>query len=135
MISASNAVVWVNNETKEILVAPHMDSAGRTWGRPEQHGRQGHWCDPIGAAYTQWTEMSDQQRVRLMLETAIDLAIDGFAMADTLRAFAQVREFRALGRDSYPMCRALTGAIVGKRLEFSTAMSFDELLGRKADGD
>jgi hypothetical protein len=132
MISASNAVVWVNNETKEILVAPHATDPGQFWGRPERHGYKGHWSDPIGAAYTKWLELDDQQRVQLMLETAIDLAIAGFAMADVLRAFAQVREFRTLGRDSYPMCRALTGALVGKRLEFNT-MSFDELLETRTE--
>jgi hypothetical protein len=48
-------------------------------------------------------------------------------MADVLRVFAQVREFHALGRDSYPICRAFTGALLEKRLEFNT-MSFEELL-------
>ena len=132
MISASNAVVWVNNETREILVAPRETGDGRYWVGPECHGYKGHWGDPIGANYSQWSEINNKKRVQLMLETAIDLAMAGFAMADVLRAFAQVREFHALGRESYPMCRALTGALVGKRLEFNT-MSFDELLEEKAD--
>ena len=122
----------MNNETKEILVSPHETGDGHYWDDLEQHGYKGHWGDPIGAHYSQWSEMNDAQRVQLMLETAIDLAMNGFAMADVLRAFAQVREFHALGRDSYPMCRALTRALVGKRLEFNT-MSFDELLEEKAD--
>jgi hypothetical protein len=132
MISASNTVVWVNNETKEILVAPRETGECRYWDEPKQHGYKDRWGDPIGANYAPWKAMTDDQRVQLMLETAIDLAIAGFAMADVLRAFAQVREFRALGRESYPLCRALTGALVGKRLEFNT-MSFDELLEEKAD--
>jgi hypothetical protein len=37
-----------------------------------------------------------------------------------------VEEFRALGRNSFPMCRALAKALVGRSLEFNT-MSFDEL--------
>jgi hypothetical protein len=47
-------------------------------------GYKGHWGDPIGAHYSQWSKMNDAQRVQLMLETAIDLAMDGFAMADVL---------------------------------------------------
>jgi hypothetical protein len=44
-----------------------------------------------------------------------------------LRAFATVKEFRALGGASYPMCRALTKALVGETLECNT-MGFEELL-------
>jgi hypothetical protein len=50
----------------------------------------------------------------VMLETAIT-------------AFAQVKEFRALGNQSYPMCRALTAALIGQCLEPNT-MSFEDLL-------
>ena len=89
MISVSNAVVWVNNETREILVAPRETGDGHYWDDPERHGYKGHWGDPIGANYAPWKDMTDDQRVQLMLETAIDLAMDGFAMADVLRAFAQ----------------------------------------------
>ena len=45
-----------------------------------------------------------------------------------MTAFAEVSEFRALGRESYAMCRALTSALVGQCLEFNT-MSFDEAAG------
>jgi hypothetical protein len=62
-----------------------------------------------------------------MLETAIDLAMQGFALGDVLRAFTTVPEFRALGGQSYPMRRALTQALLGKCLEANT-MSFEELL-------
>jgi hypothetical protein len=48
-----------------------------------------------------------------MLETAIDLAAQGYKMTDVLRAFAEVKEFRAL--------------MIGKTLEPNT-MSFEELL-------
>jgi hypothetical protein len=119
MIRAKDAVVWVN-ET-ELIVRPH------DWGVPEDHGLAGHWCDPIGAAYAEWHHITDRQRVRLMLETAIDLAMEGIPMADVLKAFATVKEFRALGGQSYPMCRALTAALVGRALEPNT-MSFEELL-------
>jgi hypothetical protein len=44
-----------------------------------------------------------------------------------LTAFAEVREFRKLGGRSYPMCRALTKALLGRCLEPNT-MSFEELL-------
>jgi hypothetical protein len=75
----------------------------------------------------EWQEMTNPQRMHLMLETAIDLAMQGIAMKQVLTAFAEVREFRALGRQSYPMCRALTAALVGRSLEFNT-MGFEELL-------
>lgn len=125
MIEAEEAVVWINRETKEVLVKP------RSWGVPEDRNglRRGRWCDPIGAAYSQWQKAKGQQRLQLMLETALDLAMQGFPLKAVLTAFAEVREFRALGEKSYPMCRALTQALVGKCLEPNT-MSFEELLVR-----
>jgi hypothetical protein len=119
MISAAEAVVWVNDETHQVKVLPHSE------GRRIKASL--HWCDPIGAAYSQWLEMSNDQRMRLMTETAIDLAMQGFALKDVLTAFAQVAEFRALGSQSYPMARALTSALLGKCLEPNT-MSFEDLL-------
>jgi hypothetical protein len=71
--------------------------------------------------------MSNNERMRLMTETAIDLAMQGFALKDVLAAFAQVIEFRALGSESYPMCRTLTSALLGRCLEPNT-MTFEELL-------
>jgi hypothetical protein len=71
--------------------------------------------------------MNDHQRVTLMLETAIDLAMNGFDLGYVLREFAKVRQFRALGDKSYPMCRALTKALIGRSYEFNT-MSFEKLL-------
>ena len=123
MISAAEAVVWVNNETHEVMVWRH----GK--GCPEDYpaGRRGYWCDPIGAAYVEWAKMSNSERMRLMVETAIDLTMQGFALKDVLTVFAQVAEFRALGSQSYPMARALTSALLGKCLEPNT-MSFEELL-------
>jgi hypothetical protein len=123
MFAAKDIVVWINRNTKEVLV--------RTleWGVPEDHfsdNRRG-WCDPIGAAYAQWQKMHDALRVQLMLETAIDLAMNGFALKQVLTAFAEVREFRALGAQSCPMCRALTKALVDRSLDAVT-MSFEELL-------
>jgi hypothetical protein len=41
--------------------------------------------------------MDDSQRVTLMLETAIDLAMDGFDLGIVLREFAKVRQFLTLG--------------------------------------
>jgi hypothetical protein len=127
MIEAKDVVVWVNYDPHEVMVKPH------SWGCPEDRNgfRQSGWCDPIGAAYSQWQEMSNDQRVRLMLETAIDLAMQGFSMEAVLQAFATVRQFRSLGNRSYPMCRALTQALVGRCLEPNT-MSFDELLVKYA---
>lgn len=123
MISAGEAVVWINHDSKEIMLQTH------SWGVPEDRKGlcRGYWADPIGAAYSQWQGMNDKQRVLLMLETAIDLAMQGFDLAKVLRAFSEVREFRALGSKSYPMCRALTSALLGKCLEPNT-MSFEDLL-------
>jgi hypothetical protein len=118
MYDAQNIVVWVNKRTREVVVCP--------LGVGCPHESRG-WCDPIGAHYAQWGRMTDAQRVQLMLETAIDLAMQGFPLAKVLKAFAVVEEFRALGSKSYPMCRALTSALVGKCLEPNT-MTFEELL-------
>lgn len=105
------------------MVRPHQ------WGCPEDRKgfHRGSWCDPIGAAYSQWDAMNNKQRLHLMLKTAIDLTMQGFSMANVLRAFAEVPQFRALGSESFPMCRALTAALVGHCLEPNT-MDFEELL-------
>jgi hypothetical protein len=122
MLDAADVVVWVNDETKKIMVRTHA------WGCPEEHRGHGRgWTDPIGAAYSEWETMTDRQRALLMLETAIDLTMQGFSLKDVLTAFAEVREFRALGSQSYPMARALTSALLGRCLEPNT-MSFEELL-------
>jgi hypothetical protein len=118
MLDAKDIVVWVNGRTKEVMVRTHA------WGCPEDRRE---WVDPIGAAYSKWREMTDKQRVRLMLETAIDLAMQGYPLKDVLTAFAGVRQFRALGSQSCPMARALTSALLGRCLEPNT-MSFEELL-------
>jgi hypothetical protein len=70
MISAREAVVWVDVEAGEVLVWPREG-----FRRPDRCGFPGHWSDPIGAAYSQWHKMTNAQRVRLMLETALDLAM------------------------------------------------------------
>jgi hypothetical protein len=119
MIEAKDAVVWVNNDTHEVMIWRHKR------GVPERP--EGYWVDPIGAAYSEWQEASNDQRMRLMTETAIDLAMQGFALKDVLTAFAQVVEFKALGSQSYPMARALTSALLGRCLE-PTTMSFEDLL-------
>jgi hypothetical protein len=79
-----------------------------------------------------WRGMNNDQRVQLMLETAIDLTMQGFSLPAVLRAFAEVSQFRALGDQSVPMCRALTKALIGESLErFSLSgeeVSFEELL-------
>jgi hypothetical protein len=125
MIDAKDVVVWINNETHQILIRP----LGRRH-RPDGSG----WGDPIGAAYAEWGEASDEQRILLMLETVIDLAMQGFPIKEVVKAFAEVREFRALGGKSTPMCRALTSALLGRCLEANT-MSFDDLLVRYAPRD
>jgi hypothetical protein len=119
MINAKDAVVWTNSSTHDVRVAAKGEH------RPDTSG--GAWGDPIGASYLQWQEMNDGQRVRLMLETAIDLAMQGFDLGAVLRELADVEEFRALGSKSYPMCRALTKALIGQSLE-PNDMSFEELL-------
>jgi hypothetical protein len=123
MIDAKDAVVWVNNELGEVLVRPH------SWGVPEDHGRALGWSDPIGAAYAQWREMKNAQRVQLMLETALDLAMQGIPLDRVLRAFAPVTKFRALGGKSFPMCRAMTQVLVGRRLE--APERFEELVAAR----
>ena len=122
MIEAKDAVVWINKDDKSVKVARARADFPLGWG------------DPIGAHYSQWRDMTDEQRSRLMTETAIDLAMSGFDLETVLREFFKVDIFRALGSESFPMCRALTKAIVGRSLEFNT-MPFEELLvayGRKA---
>jgi hypothetical protein len=129
MIDAKDAVFWFNHDLKIVMVKPH------SWGCPEDRPTirkaGGHWCDPIGAAYAKWDGLTNKQRIQLMLETAIDEAMQGIPLKTILTAFTEVREFRALGGQSYPMCRALTAALIGRSLE-PIDMSFEELLIRYA---
>ncbi|UPK02834.1 hypothetical protein [Bradyrhizobium sp. 170] len=118
MIKAKDAVVWINNASHGVLVLPQGERP------PEGNGR---WSDPIGASYRQWQEMENRERVLLMLETAIDLSMQDFDLGSVLREMARVKEFRALGSESSPMCRALTKALTGKTLD-SVTMTFEELL-------
>jgi hypothetical protein len=118
MINASDAVVWTKQSGRAVRVMPVGS------GAPDR--AQG-WRDPIGAHYSQWQHMNDRERVHLMLETAIDLAMQDFKMADVLKQFATVKEFRALGSASYPMCRAITMAVIGKSLEANT-MTFEQIM-------
>jgi hypothetical protein len=119
MISAKDAVVWINEDTKQVAVARHLHDS--------KYADSLEWGDPIGAAYCEWVTSTNKDRISLMMATAIDLAMNGYDLGDVLRAFANVEEFRETGMYSFPMCRALTKAIVGKSLEPIT-MSFNELL-------
>lgn len=124
MIDAKEMVLWVNNGEGKVLIETIGEPGWRrAWKRTHGIG----WCDPIGAVYSQWREMTDKQRVQLMLETAIDLTMQGLDLGMILREFGKVRQFRNLGSQSYPMCRALTKALVGRCLEPNT-MTFEELL-------
>jgi hypothetical protein len=89
MTPISDAVLWVNQETREVMVT------SREWGTPKDGDRigRGSWTDPIGAAHSQWHRMDDQQRLQLMLETAADLARHGFDINKTLRAMVEIPEF------------------------------------------
>jgi hypothetical protein len=120
MIEAKDISVWVNMEAKKVRVVADRGMTRPTWA--------GHWGDPIGAAYSTWKDATNGERVQLMLETAIELVMRGFNLGDVLREFAKVKQFRNLGNKSYPMCRALTIALIGKcRLEPNT-MTFDEIM-------
>jgi hypothetical protein len=130
MMEIDNISVWTKRETGQIFVVPfkmHTEDGVEFYGRPRDHGIEGFWTDPLGAAYMDWRKATDNERVLLMLETAIDLAMNGFDLGDVLREFAKVRQFRELGDKSYPICRALTKAIIGKCCEPNT-MRFEELL-------
>jgi hypothetical protein len=124
MIKAKDMRLWINRRTYAVVVHSGPDIPC------DDDGSSASWSDPIGAAYTQWHKMTDAQRVQLMLETAIDLAMQGYPLVNVLKALATVKEFRALGSESYPMCRALTSALVGRCLEPNT-MTFEELLRTK----
>jgi hypothetical protein len=102
MIDASEAVIWVNVEARLVMVWQHCDGCPDGRSRVRRWTGPGHWVDPIGAAYTEWRKMKNPVRVRLMTETAIDLAMQGIPLKNILIAFAQVTEFRALGSEKLP---------------------------------
>jgi hypothetical protein len=89
MTPISDVVLWVNRETREVMVT------SRDWGTPKDGDRvgRGSWADAIGTTNSQWHRMDDQQRLQLMLETAADLARHGFDINKTLRAMVEIPEF------------------------------------------
>lgn len=112
MIDAKDAVVWVSRNTKQVMVRPHG------WG-PTARARTGGIS--LGAI-----AQTDEQRMQLMLKTIIDLAVHGFDLKQVLTAFAEIREFRALGI-GVPMSRALSAAQIGK----TNTVSLEQLRKRK----
>ena len=137
-IKSEFAVVWTNDG--ELITGPkgELSFAGpkevrvedtegmQTWSH--QSDRDGtRWADPIGRSHIQWRKMNENHRALLMLETALDLAMQGYDLKAIVREFAKVDCFYALGRVSCPMCRLLTSALLGKCLEPNT-MTFDELM-------
>jgi hypothetical protein len=118
-MKAAEMVLWTNTHQKVVEVhvgrSRHLKRTAAGWG------------DPIGASYSQWRDMNNGDRVQLMLETALDLCLQGYDLGQIVREMAKVDEFKDLGRRSFPMCRALTSALVGRCLEPNT-MTFDELL-------
>jgi hypothetical protein len=126
-MEAANIVVWVEREQRKILideVDPQI-----AWSRPET----GHCCDPIGRLCAmardgrppaRGTHAGDDDR----------FCHERFDLGDVLREFAKVRQLRALGDKSFPMCRALTKALIGRSYEFNT-MSFEELLATYAPNE
>ena len=117
------ATIWTETEHKQVLVTEEY----RYIRSPDELGRPGRWVDPIGAAYMHWRDMTPAERAGLMTETALDLAMQGYDLQAIIREFAKVDCFYALGRESVPMCRALTQALLGRCLEPNT-MSFDGLM-------
>jgi hypothetical protein len=74
--------------------------------------------------------MDDSQRVTLMLETAIDLAMDRFDLSTVLREFAKVRQFRALGDEGYP--NPMREALIKAKLMDSGKPNEDEVAAAMA---
>jgi hypothetical protein len=125
MISARYAVVWVNWDTKKVIVEDVEHR--KLWLDPIGAAEDEFWGDPIGASHRQWRNMTTKDRQMLMLETIVELVTRGFDISEVLREFIKITEFKALGKESMPMCRALTMAVLGRSLEPNT-MSFEELL-------
>jgi hypothetical protein len=103
MASERRIVVWVNTDTRQVRVR------GAEYGRPDG----GPWYDPISAAYPQWRKMTSDQRALRILETVIDLAMQGFDLGNVLLAFDEIPEFRVFDA-SDPMRRALWSALNDK---------------------
>ncbi|MHC2618176.1 hypothetical protein ACVIW2_000207 [Bradyrhizobium huanghuaihaiense] len=82
--------LWVNRNTHEIRVM--------AIGTDRAINSSDGWSDPLGAANAEWRELTNPARVQLMLETAIDLAMQGYELKTVLRAFAGVLNSAPWGR-------------------------------------
>jgi len=91
----------------------------------------------LAVGHGKWRNMTSDERARLNTEFALDLAMQGFDLGTVLKAFAQVREFRALGAKSHPMCRALTKALIGETTTWQqwASRSCSRPTGRRRDHD
>ena len=68
MISAVKAVIWVNDETREVIVKPHA------WGCPENHASSGAkrgGTTPLALRTPSGAKHRTRKEIHLMLETAI----------------------------------------------------------------
>jgi hypothetical protein len=87
MIQAKDAALWVNNDTKEVVVRPH------NWA-PDDGFQCEPWCAITDAVNMEWHKASDTGRC-LMTLTALDSESRGFSLRDVMRAFVVVPPFRA----------------------------------------
>lgn len=74
LIDARDAVIWTNDETKEVAVL--IDQG------PDDYDR------------SIWRRWDNSARVEFMLDTAADLTKRGFPLRKILVEFAKVRQFR-----------------------------------------
>lgn len=70
-----------------------------------------------GACMASWKNQSTEQLLMELQERLIELSVNGGSMKQMVCQMAKIKEFAALGADSFPMARALSSALAGKSYE------------------
>lgn len=68
----------------------------------------------IGACECGWREMGCDDLLRRLHEMFFDMSVSGISPSQIICEFSKIRQFAALGAESYPMARALSRAVQGR---------------------
>ena len=114
IIEAEDAVIYWGRRRKDHPVETvYVDRCESLGGKHLPSG-----CSWHGRGCSSWHEATDDERVRLMSDMAIEMMVrHGYDPATVIREFCKVRQFYELGAGSYQMRRAISHVTHGSARE------------------
>jgi hypothetical protein len=100
----AEAHIWWDDDRRLLVVGP-FHTGQRRLGRLA--------CD-AGASEASWRNASLADRLRVLHQMAIKFMVAGHEPKHVILELAKIRQFAALGGQTFPMCRAITEAIEGE---------------------